>query len=219
VTGWFTEDFTLAELKTLRAKERLPQLRPGNTRYDGQAEIPTLDEIIALAKRASRESGRTIGIYPETKHPSYFASIGLALEAPLAALLAKNGYATKDDPVFIQSFERWASTVCSAISPGLRWPRSNSGPFPAEHLFEWLIEHLGDPECGLQCRRGAALLDRRDRLAGDADPFGQFGLRHLSIQEAEGADAVGDANACHRDAPNVDSVEPYVRTIEHRVKL
>ena len=105
VTGWFTEDFTLAELKTLRARERLPQLRPGNTRYDGQAEIPTLDEIIALAKQASRETGRTIGIYPETKHPSYFASIGLPLEERLVAKLRDAGWDRADAPVFIQSFE------------------------------------------------------------------------------------------------------------------
>jgi glycerophosphoryl diester phosphodiesterase len=105
MTGWFTEDFTLAELKTLRAKERLPLLRPGNMKYDGQAEIPTLDEIIALAKRASRETGRTIGIYPETKHPGYFASIGLPLEARLVAKLRAAGWDRADAPVFIQSFE------------------------------------------------------------------------------------------------------------------
>jgi len=105
VTGWFTEDFTLAELKTLRAKERLPQLRPANTRYDGQAEIPTLEEIIALAKQASRDTGRTIGIYPETKHPSYFASIGLPLEQRLVDALKQAGWDRADAPVFIQSFE------------------------------------------------------------------------------------------------------------------
>jgi glycerophosphoryl diester phosphodiesterase len=105
MTGWFTEDFTLAELKTLRAKERLPMLRPANSKYDGQFAIPTFQEIIDLAKAKEKDAGRRIGIYPETKHPTYFRSIGLALEAPLAALLAKNGYATKDDPVFIQSFE------------------------------------------------------------------------------------------------------------------
>jgi glycerophosphoryl diester phosphodiesterase len=104
-TGWFTEDFTLAELKTLRAKERLPLLRPGNMEYDGQAEIPTLDEIVALAKRASEATGRTIGIYPETKHPSYFASIGLPLEARLVAKLEAAGWDRADAPVFIQSFE------------------------------------------------------------------------------------------------------------------
>jgi glycerophosphoryl diester phosphodiesterase len=105
MTGWFTEDFTLAELKTLRAKERLPKLRPANTAFDGKAEIPTLDEIIALAKRESKARGRTIGIYPETKHPTYFASIGLPLEARLVAKLKKAGWDRADAPVFIQSFE------------------------------------------------------------------------------------------------------------------
>jgi glycerophosphoryl diester phosphodiesterase len=105
LTGWFTEDFTLAELKTLRAKERLPQVRPGNTKYDGQAEIPTFDEIIALAKQASRETGRTIGVYPETKHPTYFASIGLPTDQRLVDRLKAAGWDRADAPVFIQSFE------------------------------------------------------------------------------------------------------------------
>ena len=104
-TGWFTEDFTLAELKTLRAKERLPQFRPANTAYDGQFEIPTLAEVIALAKRRSAETGRTIGIYPETKHPSYFASIGHPMEERLVAQLKAAGWDKPADPVFIQSFE------------------------------------------------------------------------------------------------------------------
>ena len=90
--GWFTEDLTLAELRTLRARERLPELR--GTAFDGHFAIPSLDEVIALAARAG------VGVYPETKHPSYFASIGLALEAPLLELLDGFG-----GPVFIQSFE------------------------------------------------------------------------------------------------------------------
>ncbi|MFD0848276.1 glycerophosphodiester phosphodiesterase [Sphingosinicella xenopeptidilytica] len=97
VTGWFTEDFTLAELKTLRARERLPELR--GTANDGRFEIPTLGEIIALAK------ARGVGIYPETKHPSYFASIGLSLEPKLVAALDAAGWRDADAPVFIQSFE------------------------------------------------------------------------------------------------------------------
>ena len=104
-SGWFTEDFTLAELKTLRAKERLPQLRRGNSAFDGEFEVPTLREIIALAKEASARTGRTIGIYPETKHPSYFASIGLPMEAVLVAELKAAGWDRADAPVFIQSFE------------------------------------------------------------------------------------------------------------------
>lgn len=105
VTGWFTEDFTLAELKTLRARERLPLLRPGNTAFDGQFEIPTLAEIIALAKRESIARGRTIGIYPETKHPTYFAAIGLGTDAPLVEALHAAGWRSAAAPVFIQSFE------------------------------------------------------------------------------------------------------------------
>ncbi len=105
ISGWFTEDFTLAELKTLRARERLPQLRPANTAFDGQETIPTLAEIIALAKAATQRTGRTIGIYPETKHPSHFAALGLALEPPLLAELARAGWTRADSPVFIQSFE------------------------------------------------------------------------------------------------------------------
>ena len=105
ITGWFTDDFTLAELKTLRARERLPLLRSANKAYDGQFEVPTLGEIIALAKDASQRTGRTIGIYPETKHPSYFASIGLPMEALLVAELKAAGWDSADAPVFIQSFE------------------------------------------------------------------------------------------------------------------
>jgi len=105
VTGWFTEDFTLAELKTLRAKERLPQLRPGNRHFDGQAQILTLAEVIAIAKAGSARTGRTIGIYPETKYPTYFASVGLPLESRLVEGLTKAGWDRADAPVFIQSFE------------------------------------------------------------------------------------------------------------------
>jgi glycerophosphoryl diester phosphodiesterase len=105
VTGWFTEDFTLAELKTLRAKERLPELRQRNTLYDGRYEVPTLQEVIDLVQEASRDLRRTIGIYPETKHPTYFDSIGLSLEEPLVRALRRNGLARRNAPVFIQSFE------------------------------------------------------------------------------------------------------------------
>jgi len=99
VTGWFTEDFTLAELRTLRARERLPDLRPANTAFDGLYQVPTFQEVIDLAKRAG------VGIYPETKHPTYFDSIGLSLEEPLVATLHANGYRGRNAPVFIQSFE------------------------------------------------------------------------------------------------------------------
>lgn len=120
ITGWFTEDFTLAELKTLRARERLPQLRTANTRFDNMFEIPTLQEVLELVEQANQrrrqqafaEGGvraaarvKPIGVYPETKHPTYFDSIGLSLEEPLVRTLHRNGYRGKDAPVFIQSFE------------------------------------------------------------------------------------------------------------------
>jgi glycerophosphoryl diester phosphodiesterase len=94
LTGWFTEDLTLAELKTLRATERIPDLRPRNTLYDGRYEIPTFQEVVDLAKRLK------VGIYPETKHPTYFRTIGLPLEQPLLRALKRFR-----GPVFIQSFE------------------------------------------------------------------------------------------------------------------
>jgi glycerophosphoryl diester phosphodiesterase len=100
VTGWFTEDFTLAELKTLRARERLPQLRPDNAGFDGQFAIPTFEEILQL-----REKHPTVGVYPEIKHGTYFTRRGMAMEQPLLAILAKHHLTKASDPVFIQSFE------------------------------------------------------------------------------------------------------------------
>jgi len=104
-TGWFTEDFTLAELKTLRAKERIPHIRQRNTMYDGRFELLTFQEVIDLAERLSRELHRPIGIYPETKHPTYFRSIGLPLEEPLVRALNENELNKRDAHVFVQSFE------------------------------------------------------------------------------------------------------------------
>lgn len=105
ITGWFTEDFSIDELRTLRARERLPLLRPDNVAYDGLFAIPTLEEIIELVKRRSGELGRQIGIYPETKHPTYFKAIGLPLERSLIELLHGSGSRGPDARVFIQSFE------------------------------------------------------------------------------------------------------------------
>jgi glycerophosphoryl diester phosphodiesterase len=105
ITGWFTEDLTLAELKTLRAKERLPDIRRENTLYDRRFQVPTFAEILALRARLARELRRPLGIYPETKHPTYFASIGLPLEPGLVRQLRRARLNSADAPVFVQSFE------------------------------------------------------------------------------------------------------------------
>lgn len=102
VTGWFTEDFMWEELRTLRAKERL-SLR--SHAYDGQFTIPRLVDVIALADSAGRRRGRAVGLYPETKHPTYFRSIGLPLEERLLEALRARGLDRRDASVFIQSFE------------------------------------------------------------------------------------------------------------------
>jgi glycerophosphoryl diester phosphodiesterase len=105
VTGWFTEDFTLKELKTLRAKERLPLVRTGNTRYDGRFEIPTFAQVLRLVATWEKKLGTKIGVAPETKHPTYFDSIGLSLEEPLVETLERFGKNDKRSKVVIQSFE------------------------------------------------------------------------------------------------------------------
>jgi glycerophosphoryl diester phosphodiesterase len=98
-TDWFTEDFTLAELRTLRTEERLPADRPGNTAFNGIDPIPTLAEVLKLAREES------VGVYPETKHPTYFDGLGLSLEEPLLESLKANGFGKRGAKVFIQSFE------------------------------------------------------------------------------------------------------------------
>jgi glycerophosphoryl diester phosphodiesterase len=105
LTGWFTEDFTLAELRTLRAKERIPSLRPRNAAYDGRYRIPTFQEVIDLTRRLSRRLDRPVRIYPELKHPSYFRGIGLPLEARLVKTLRRNGLQRRSARVYVQSFE------------------------------------------------------------------------------------------------------------------
>ncbi|HEY0745143.1 MAG TPA: glycerophosphodiester phosphodiesterase family protein [Steroidobacteraceae bacterium] len=132
MTGWFTEDFSLSEIKQLRSRERLGKLRPQNVVYDGQFCVPTFDEIMQLVTSANRKAGceRRIGVYPETKHPAHFAGIGLPLELALLDALARYDYAKSGSPVFIQSFD-----------PGnLRQLRSMT-PLPLVQLLE---HQLGD---------------------------------------------------------------------------
>lgn len=99
LSGWFVEDLTFDEVRALRTRERNPQVRPANAAFDGLFQVATLDEVLALAAKSG------VGVYPETKHPTYFAELGLALEEPLLAALEAAGFTGSDAPVYIQSFE------------------------------------------------------------------------------------------------------------------
>jgi glycerophosphoryl diester phosphodiesterase len=105
VTGWFVEDFTYAELRTLRARERMPALRAANTAYDGTEQIPTFDEVLAIARQESARLGRPIGVIPELKNPTHFRRLGLPLEELLAERLDVLGIDGAGGEVMVQSFE------------------------------------------------------------------------------------------------------------------
>jgi len=132
-TGWFTEDFTLSEIKTLRARERLGELRPQNRQFDGRFAVPTFDEIMQLVMSANRHPGRNrpVGVYPETKHPAHFAAIGLPQELSLLDTLRRYQYANPGAPVFIQSFD-----------PGNLQQLRSMTQLPLVQLLE---HELGDP--------------------------------------------------------------------------
>jgi glycerophosphoryl diester phosphodiesterase len=128
--GWFAEDFTLAELKTLRARERLPDLRPANTAFDGQEPILTFDEVLDIAAAAG------VGVVPELKHPSYFAALGLPMEDALVAVLARRSLTGAEAPVIIQCFEvgplqRLRTRIAT---PLLQLVAAGGGPFDRPDL-------------------------------------------------------------------------------------
>lgn len=149
VTGWFSEDFTLEELKSLRARERIPALRPHNGRFDGQLEIATLEEILLLREQAGRERaaraaalGRPapplIGLYPELKHPSHFAACGLPMAEALLGVLEAHGCAAPEAGVFIESFETGILRTLSALArvPLVQLIEAEGAPYDARAAGE-----------------------------------------------------------------------------------
>lgn len=124
VDGWFAEDFTLAELKTLRARERLPELRPANTAFD-QEPILTFEEVLDIAAAAG------MGVAPELKHPTYFAGLGLPMEDAFAAALERRGLTGAEAPVLVQCFEVGALERLRArvATPLLQLVAAFGGPF------------------------------------------------------------------------------------------
>ena len=201
VTDWFASDFTLAEIKTLRAVQPLTE-RP--QQFNGRYRIPTLQQVIALAKRYSRKYDRRIGIYPETKHPTFHESLDLALERPLVRILDRAGWDRKRSPVFIQSFEtsnlkqlnrmtrvRLVQLIdANDINPD----GSLDYTAPLDRPFDWTDS--GDPE--LLARTFAYLTTNRGlrEVARYADGIGPW---KPYIQSTEAADinedgVVGDEN-------------------------
>lgn len=146
-TGWFVEDFTLAELRTLRAVERLPQLRQHNTVYDGLWQVPTFEEVLQLREKLSRELGRTIGVYPETKHPTYFRTMGKPLEDKLVPLLRKYRLDSPKAPVFVQSFELQnlidLRTKSKVKAPLVFLATTTGGPYGDSRSYDELLSRSG----------------------------------------------------------------------------
>lgn len=169
ITGWFTEDFTLAELKTLRAIERLGKIRPESQSYDGQFEVPTFEEMIAFTAAQAKAQGRVIGLVPELKHSTYFASIGIPLEDRFLAMLAAHDY-TRKNPVEIQSFE----------TANLRYIRKTLGR-PANVTL-------------LQLMGGPADMPPDIALAGGKTTFGDMAAPDGLAKIADYADVVGPSS-------------------------
>ena len=198
LTGWFTEDFTLAELQTLRAVERLPELRAENTLYDGLFGVPTLDEFLELRADLSRELRRDVGAYIETKHPTYFDSVGLSLEEPLLADLRQAHLDRRRSPVFLQSFE--TTNLRELDAAGVRVPLVqllSAAGAPAD------LVAAGDPRtyADLSTAEGLAAIARY------ADGVGPDKTQVIPLQ-ADGT--LGEPTSFVADAHAVDLlVHPY----------
>jgi glycerophosphoryl diester phosphodiesterase len=181
VTGWFTEDFTLAELKLLRARERLPHLR--GTAFDGRFEIPTFEEVLDLVASQGarpRRRGGPVGVYPETKHPSYFEGLSLPLEPPLLEALRRHDLDRADAPVFIQSFEveNLRALARQARVPLIQLIAAEGGPWestptPSSPTYAEMIRPEGLREIATYARGigvDRSLVIPRDRSGGSGSP-------------------------------------------------
>lgn len=199
--GWFIEDFTLTELRTLRARERVATRSHAN---DGRFMVPTLDDVLTLLRRREREVGRTIGVYPETKHPTYFRGIGLPLEDRLLETLARHGFRSASDAVFIQSFEtgnlralrqRTTIRLIQLIGEG-EWPpdiaaAGNRGD-PADYLRPASLREIATYAFGIGVGKGLVL---------PVLPGGSFGTPTSLVADAHGAGLAIHVWTLRSDAP------------------
>jgi len=201
VEGWFASDFTLAEIKQLRAVQAFGE-RP--QQFNGHFAIPTLEEIIALAKRKSRESGRSIGIYPETKHPTYHRSIGLPLEHRLVRILKATGWDHRDSPVFIQSFEPGSLRLLRTLTHNRLVQLVDANDVnpdgtldytpPFDRPFDWTAS--GDPTLLARTFAFFATDEGLREVRGYADGIGPWKPYIVSSRQADvnGDGSIGDEN-------------------------
>jgi glycerophosphoryl diester phosphodiesterase len=192
-TGWFASDFTLAEIKTLRAVQPFPE-RP--QQFNGRFEIPTLEEVIALVKRQSRKRDRRIGIYPETKHPTYHKDLGLALEGRLVATLRRAGWNDRRAPVYIQSFEQSNLKLLNRLT-GVRLVQlvdaNDVNPdgtldytAPFDRPYDWTAS--GDPELLARTFGFFATDEGLEEISSYADGIGPW-KRYIVSTTGTGSDA------------------------------
>jgi glycerophosphoryl diester phosphodiesterase len=220
-TGFFASDFTLKEINTLRAVQPLAE-RP--QQFNGQFEIPTFEEVIALAKRMSKKVGRTIGVYPETKHPTYHADLGLPLERRLVKVLRRAGWNDRRAPVFIQSFEQSNLKLLNRLTPVRLVQLVDANDVapdgtityapPFDRPYDWTVS--GDPE--LQARTFGYFttdegLEEISRYADGIGPWKVYIVSSRAIAlnpDGTVADANGDGLVDERDRtllPPTDLVE------------
>ena len=201
-TGWFASDFTLREIKTLRAVQPLAER---SQRYNGRFKVPTFEQVIALSKRLSKELGRTIGIYPETKHPTYHQLLGLALERRLVDALDDAGLNRRRSPVFIQSFEQANLKALDRMTPVRLVQLIDANDVnpdgtldftaPYDRPYDWTVS--GRPE--LLARTFAffatdAGLDEVRRYADGIGPWKPY-IASTEAADINGDGVVGDENA------------------------
>ena len=217
VEGWFIEDLTLQELKTLRTKERLPTRSDAN---DGKFLVPALDDVLRLVRLRERETGRTIGVYPETKHPTYFRSIGLPLEDRLLEMLERHGFRDRDDAVFIQSFEtrnlralhaRTSIRLIQLIGAGA-WPPDLAATAgrasPADYLRPESLKDIATYAYGIGAEQSLVL---------PVLPGGQFGAPTSLVTDAHAAGLAVHVWTLRSDPPflpagyNGDAVAEWLR--------
>jgi glycerophosphoryl diester phosphodiesterase len=196
--GWFASDFTLQEIKTLRAVQPLPGER--STEFDGKFKIPTLDEVLALAKSEGRKRGRAVGVYPETKHPTYHKLLGLPLERRLVDSLRRAGLNHRNAPVYIQSFEQSNLRELNQMTP-IRlvqlvdaWDVALDGSlvFDSTSLrpYDWTVS--GNPALTSRTYGFFATNAGLDEIATYADVISPW---KPYIVSSTGTDADGDGNA------------------------